>query len=296
MFNGGGSNGKGALFSLLGKAMGDYLKEGKLSILTQNRSKTGSAEPEVAMLQYAHLVVFQEPSQGDQINTGVMKQYSGGEDTITARTLFKEPVTFIPRFTMAVCTNHLPDIKSDDGGTWRRMRVVEFESKFVSEGDTVSKNECKHVLRKTNLYRNNLMNGHPTSSFLVRRAWETKGKLTPCDVLKASNDYRNSQNVFAQFLDENVEEVNEEDSDGSNDSEYFIKKSELNSAFKSWYEENHDKRSTPAARELYEAATKRFGKPTKNGRARKIGWKGYRIIDEKDYNPDGPEDMDMSSV
>ena len=74
--------------------------------------------------------VMQEPSKGEKINEGIMKEITGG-DPIQGRALFKEAVTFIPQFKLVVCTNTLFDIKSNDDGTWRRIRVCDFVSKFL---------------------------------------------------------------------------------------------------------------------------------------------------------------------
>jgi len=62
----------------------------------------------------------------------LMKEITGG-DPIQGRALFKETVTFIPQFKLVVCTNTLFDIKSNDDGTWRRIRVCDFMSKFLEK-------------------------------------------------------------------------------------------------------------------------------------------------------------------
>ena len=74
---------------------------------------------------------MQEPSKGDKINEGIMKELTGG-DPIQCRALFKDSVTFIPQFKLVVCTNTLPDFKSNDDGTWRRIRKVDLMSKFTA--------------------------------------------------------------------------------------------------------------------------------------------------------------------
>ena len=77
---------------------------------------------------------MQEPWKGEKINEGIMKEITGG-DPLQCRALFKESITFIPQFTLVVCTNHLFDINTDDDGTWRRIRVCDYVSKFVSSVD-----------------------------------------------------------------------------------------------------------------------------------------------------------------
>ena len=64
--------------------------------------------------------VMQEPTKGDKINEGIMKEITGG-DPIQGHALFKDTVTFIPQFKLVVCTNTLFDIKSNDDGTWCKI-------------------------------------------------------------------------------------------------------------------------------------------------------------------------------
>ena len=45
--------------------------------------------------------VMQEPSKGEKINEGIMKEITGG-DPIQGRALFKEAVTFIPQFKLFI--------------------------------------------------------------------------------------------------------------------------------------------------------------------------------------------------
>jgi phage/plasmid-associated DNA primase len=75
---------------------------------------------------------MQEPSKNDSINEGIVKELTGG-DPIQCRALFKDSVTFIPQFKLVVCTNCMFDVKSNDDGTWRRLRKVDFLSKFTDK-------------------------------------------------------------------------------------------------------------------------------------------------------------------
>jgi len=113
----------------MGKVLGDYKGTVPSTLITQKRTSIGGTSSEVHQLIGKRYAVMQELSKGDTINEGIMKEITGG-DPIQCRALFKDSVTFIPQFKLVVCTNTLFDVKSNDDGTWRRIRVCEFKSKF----------------------------------------------------------------------------------------------------------------------------------------------------------------------
>jgi len=125
-----GANGKSILVDLMSKILGDYKGTVPSTLITQKRTSIGSTSSEVYQLIGRRYAVMQELSKGDTINEGIMKEITGG-DPIQCRALFKDSVTFIPQFKLVVCTNVLFDVKSNDDGTWRRIRVCEFKSKFT---------------------------------------------------------------------------------------------------------------------------------------------------------------------
>ena len=127
IYTGTGRNGKSKLVELMALVLGDYKGTVPITLITQKRNSIGGTSSEVVQLMGTRYAVMQEPSKGDKINEGIMKEITGG-DPIQGRALFKDNITFTPQFKLAVCTNTLFDINSNDEGTWRRIRVVDFQA------------------------------------------------------------------------------------------------------------------------------------------------------------------------
>ena len=250
IYTGSGSNGKSILVNLMEEILGDYKGTVPLQLITDKRSVIGRASPEVAQLVGIRYAVIQEPSKGDTINEGPLKEITGG-DPLTARALYKNSFTFQPQFKLVVCTNTLLDVKSNDDGTWRRIRVCDFMSKF---DDNVNNPEFadhpyvfpkdKTLKEKMPAWRSVLMH------MLVERAYKTNGLVEDCGIVKAKSDeYRISQDYIAQFINE---KINTEDPDGK------IQKRELSTAFSQWFQDTYSK-SAPPAKDLFTKFEKRFG-------------------------------------
>jgi P4 family phage/plasmid primase-like protien len=134
ILTGSGSNGKSKTIELLQHALGDYAVNLPTALMTQKRNASNAASPEVARLKGKRLAVMQEPSDTDSLNISILKE-SSGSDMMQARPLYGEPFEFKPQFSMIMTCNTLPKVPDTDGGTWRRIKVVEFVSKFTSKPD-----------------------------------------------------------------------------------------------------------------------------------------------------------------
>lgn len=137
-----GGNGKSKLLDLLRFSMGDYYATLDVSSLTQKRSSSEKAKPEIARLQGKRAVFASEPDGKDKLNMGIVKELTGG-DTIAVRQLHKEHKELTVRFNLVLCCNILPKVEADDHGTWRRLKPLPFESSFVENPDPNDKYQHK---------------------------------------------------------------------------------------------------------------------------------------------------------
>ena len=149
IFTGTGANGKSKLMELLKYTLGDLFKPINIRLLTKATPST-----ELADKKGVRVCMFDELTVLDDIITGFMKVLIGG-DTIIARTLNKGPVCFRPQFKPFLLCNQLPNIKSDDDGTWHRIKVIPFVIKFIDPTDA-AKTEKKSVhFGRTQFYADN---------------------------------------------------------------------------------------------------------------------------------------------
>jgi len=266
-----GANGKTALVTLLEKAFGEYKGTVPVTLVTRERLNIGTASPEVAALAGVRLAVMQETSKTDKINEGPMKDLTGG-DPITARALYKEPITFRPQFKLVLCTNNLPEIESQDDGTWRRVKVVDFESKFHRR----PYEDENHFPKDRYPYQYPIETKLPKKfdkwapilmSMLIDRVVQTQGEVIDCERVVASSDkYREGQDYLLEFIKDNIEPC-----EGSR-----IQKTALLPKFRFWFKANHG-RGAPKSQELWDFMEKRYGQYKK-------GWNNIRFIEPTGEN------------
>lgn len=261
-----GRNGKSKLREFMNIILGDYAGTLPVAMITQKRKQIGSTSSEVAKLVGVRFVCMDEPSKNDHINEGILKQLTGG-DPLTARALYKDAIEFVPQFKLACCTNHMPEIKSTDGGTWRRIRKVEFMSTFKSAHEKISEDlEDYEYLADEKIGKKFKKWAPIFTSLLIENAvnkklWENK--VTPCDeVIKASKEYQERSDYLTLFLNEKIVKSNESDK---------ISKTHITEVFKQWYNNMYPGERVPGVQELTDFLNKKLGK------YKRQGWWGWKI-------------------
>ena len=281
IYKGSGRNGKSKLVELMGKGLGSYKGTVPISLITQKRNTIGSTSSEVAQLMGIRYAVMQEMSKGDKMNEGIMKEITGG-DPITARALFKDSVTFIPQFKLVVATNVDFEETSNDDGTWRRLRYVDFKSKFLEDpyGDEIKfpRSECPYQFPLDKNLDDKFETWAPVlMSMLVERSYEAQGIVKDCKTVLANSDqHRDKLDYFTEFAKDKIMKK-----EGGR-----IKKEELMKTFKEWFTILHGK-GVPKGKEITEFMDKRFG--VYNNSKENKGWHNVSII----YDDDKEEDYTM---
>jgi phage/plasmid-associated DNA primase len=98
-----------------------------------------------------------------------------------------------------------------DRGTWRRIRVIPFVSKFVTEDDPEYISKKPNVFLRDNELDLKLLKWREPFLSLLVHIYETQYLVaglepTPAIVKKASDDYKESSDSFAKFQNERMRE------------------------------------------------------------------------------------------
>lgn len=267
IFTGQGSNGKSRLLDLVQQAVGDYYCIMPIALLTQKRAASNQAQSELERTKGRRFAVMQEPSDQDKINIGFMKELSGN-DRILTRGLYKEPFEFKPQFKMILTCNELPEVPSDDGGTWRRIRVIEFTSKFCD--NPTKPNEFAMDMELSDKFERW---AEPFMSMLIERH-KTLNPNTihePMEVRIATQSYKNNNDVIGQFINERIIIDKEAQSERINITNIF-------NEFRVWSAENLPKnKKRPDRIQIKAYFEKMLGPyPIDNK-----GWRGLKFKDDE---------------
>ena len=207
IWTGSGGNGKSKLIELFEKAIGDYSCKLPISLLTSKRKASNEAQPELARTKGKRSAILQEPDEKTRINVGLMKEMTGG-DTITARNLYENPIEFKPQVKMILICNHLPELPYDDEATWRRVRAVEFQSKFVDEADW-DKTDPYQFPKDESLSEKFPKWKEPFMWILLHyhNKWKDNGLREPKQVLECTNQYKAQNDHFADFYRNHIKKT-----------------------------------------------------------------------------------------
>jgi hypothetical protein len=217
---------------------------------------------------------MQEPGENEKLNIGLMKELSGG-DRILCRGLFQEAIEFKPQFKMIMTCNELPEVGSDDGGTWRRIRVVEFTSKFVDNPDPKNPREfpmdqdlTEKLDRWSDTFISMLIEHH-------KEMGDIKNMVEPAEVRIATEGYKKNNDIIGQYVGDKLE------TDETATTRFQL--NPLFSDFKSWATQIIPKgKKIPDRNQFRAYLEKIYGIYPDNGK----GWKGFKMKSSSNNTPE----------
>ena len=199
IFIGDGANGKSQLLNLMKITMGDFGEKMESTLLTRKRNNPNETSSEKLKLMNKRFAFLSEPEDGEKFNIGLLKELTGSEE-IVARGLYIEPVSFIMQVKLYLACNELPEVKGEDTAIWRRLRVVDFPSKFVV--DPKEPNEYKLDTSLPNEMREDITWRQTFLNILLEYYYLEVPE--PQQVQIKTNQYRDENNKVFAWCEENI--------------------------------------------------------------------------------------------
>lgn len=271
---GSGSNGKSLLFSLVQQALGDYYISCPITIITRKRNSSNSASPELLRMKGVRCGCFQETDDGEKLNVGILKEITGN-DSFMVRGLYSDPIEIKPQVKFFLACNQLPEVPSTDGGTWRRLRVIDFKSKFTENPTKTNEFLIDNTLKQK------IKEWAPLFASYMIHLYVTEYKkmsyLTEPDEVKYSTEsYKAENDHYAEYFINRIIITNKK-------SDSILVK-DMYDDFKSWFKGSRDGGRVPAQVELNKYLYERIGEPKSNK------WRGYIFNNNDDINKSDSDD------
>lgn len=262
-----GGNGKSKLIELFEFAFGDYCGNMSVTLITQKRPASNACTPELLKNKGKRFITLQEPDEDEKIHVGAMKELSGG-DKIQARGLHKDPIEFKPQWKIVMTSNVLPEVSANDRGTWRRIRVTEFISRFVDPEDLDDDIPYQFPI---DYDLSTKLKEWPEAfmSILIKEyaKYKKTGLVEPEEVKVNTKAYKQESDIFMQFMNESIEK--DATSSILIDDGYFM--------FREWFKTSGSTAKIPQKKDFIKNMTNKWGKPNKSGK-----FKGIKFVKKHD--------------
>jgi P4 family phage/plasmid primase-like protien len=205
-----GQNGKSILQQLIRATFGEYFYEISSSYLTkQNKMEPGNPAPLYTYLNGIRIATANEPADGQKMNDSLIK-IIGSKEAIQYRTLYSNVIaTLNIQFVLNIFCNNKLEYNANDGGMQRRLKVIDYNSKFVKEQDYKPNNnniyEADHKLsEKVKLWRQDFM-------FILLNLFDPYYKYEePIEIVNSSKKYADDNNDINKFVKDNFIMTNDQ--------------------------------------------------------------------------------------
>jgi len=260
ILHGPGDTGKTSFIEAVAHAWGGYCQTTDISTFFERKQEGSAHSTDLVKLVGARIVRASEPPDGVRLSDTLIKKITG-RAPLTVRELRCKPFDYFPTYKIWFDTNHLPRFSGSDQAMWNRIRTITFTRVFSFE-------EQQEAQRKYGDMTEALKREADGIIALALRGW-THYKAhgmpkPPQSVETATQEYRYTEDVLGQFIDEWCLTGTQEQVDAKS----------LYEAFREWGEENGYKYLPPQNRFGTQLAERGFqATRTKSQRL----WHGLRL-------------------
>jgi P4 family phage/plasmid primase-like protien len=189
ILHGTGRNGKSTFIEVLMHVWGRYARSANGDTFLSGR-RVGTVRDDLHALRGTRLVKAVETARNARLDEETVKEHTGG-DKIVTRPLYGKQTEWTPSHKIILISNEKPHIEGTDEAIWSRVRMVPFEV-------TIPTKE-----RITDYFQHKLK---PEASGILNwalqglRQYNKRSLEAPKEVLVATQEYREDENIVQQFL------------------------------------------------------------------------------------------------
>lgn len=257
IFSGEGDNSKSIFVRIIECAFGSYAVKLPTSLITEKRTSADAATPTLIHSQGAKVAFLQEPNSKDVIQSGTVKELTGGVDTLYVRDLFQKgskiiemDVTIVP----ILIANKIPVIPDCQQAIWNRTRVIYFASKWSAQApENLEEQMRTGVFKLDKFFDRKIPIMAPALLWIFVQKYEDyfqQGLNDPAEVLQATEAFRVANNFYIHFTRDNLKAVLT--SSGEVDNTAFVSLDELFNTFRKWYSDQQFRAKMPNKTEFKE--------------------------------------------
>lgn len=271
MWSGNGDNSKSMLVKLFQATLGQYCVDFPVEAIMGIRRNASGPSPELAQAKNTLLAFVKEPDEGDSFSASTLKALSGN-DTFFGRFLNDNGGRIEATFKLIIMCNVPPDVKNADPAAKNRMRVLPFESKWVSNApDTEQEQREQKRFRKDVSFADKIPGmATPFISLLVKwyAKYKENGLVEPTEVGISTNEYWDKNDFYSLFIKERIVKVENDNQDVK------LSIAEAYSQFKTWFSGTYPGTKTITRPKFKEEMIRKLGIDDKGV------WYGYQIKED----------------
>lgn len=183
------------------------------SVLTKDKGRANEANPHLARIGNKKVVVFTEPENDEQINSGILKMMTGN-DSIEVRDLFQKGNSI--RGTPCIgliffFSNFAPIFKHTDSATFNRILQIEWTSEFVRDNAPATFEEQIHEKKFPAIinFEQEMVKLKNAFVWVLVNHWKKnkdrlKNLTTPDIINQTTEKYKKQLNILNSFIFSNL--------------------------------------------------------------------------------------------
>lgn len=197
-----GGNGKSKDLELSLFILGDYADTFKTEVLVSTARDPQGHDADLLHFKGLRFAWCNETSEGKFLNEQAVKQIVD-DGTVTGRTPYgKKQISFPMTAKIQIAGNHAPIVRGTDEGIWRRTLLFNWPTKFHDPSKTYPE-DFKGLFRDADLLPKLTAEASGILNLWLAgyKEWKELGHLQiPDSIIKATNAYRDENDIFKQFL------------------------------------------------------------------------------------------------